>query len=250
MGGERLYLLNLELAPYDEVLALQGRLVEAVREDGLEGSLILLEHLPVITLGYHASEANIVAPSELLSRMGVEVRRVERGGDVTYHGPGQLVGYPILNLLTLRQSLRRYIWSLEEVLIRTLRSFGIGAERQESLPGVWVGEAKIAAIGVRVKRWITSHGFALNISPDMSHFALILPCGLSGKGVTSMQELLGKAVDAGLVRRRVAWHFSQVFGVQLIPISRGELEERLTGLGQREWRVATLDRINRAGRSF
>lgn len=227
-----MHLLNLGLEPYDEMLDLQHRLMKAVREDELEGSFILLEHPPVITLGYRASEANIIASPELLSRMGVEVHRVERGGDVTYHGPGQLVGYPILNLQTLGQGLRRYIWSLEEVLIRTLRSFGIGAERREGLSGVWVGEAKIAAVGVRVRRWITSHGFALNVNPDMSLFELILPCGLPGKGVTSMQELLGKTVDAESVRRQVVWHFSQVFRAHLVPISEEELEARLAAQAQ------------------
>lgn len=169
----------------------------------------------MITLGRHGDEKNIVASRELLARLGIEVHRVERGGDVTYHGPGQLVGYPILDLRGHRQDVGWYMHSLEEVLIRALSDFGMEADRREGRIGVWIGEKNIAALGARIEEWITYHGFALNISPDLSHFDLIIPCGYKDLGVTSIEEVLGKAPEMREVRKSVAQWFGEVFGVEI-----------------------------------
>jgi len=221
-------LLNLGVEPYGRVLDLQHRLVEARREGLIEDTLILLEHLPVITLGRRADEKNIVASRELLARLGVEVHRVERGGDVTYHGPGQLVGYPILDLRGYRQDVGWYMHSLEEVLIQALSDFGIGAGRMEERIGVWVGDKDIAALGARIEEWITYHGFALNVSPDLSHFDLIIPCGYRGMGITSMAEVLGEAPEMSEVRKSVVQWFGEVFRVE---IREAVLEEFFTKEG-------------------
>ncbi|MCJ7667358.1 MAG: lipoyl(octanoyl) transferase LipB [Anaerolineae bacterium] len=217
-------LLNLGLEPYNQALDLQHRLVAARREGRIEDVFILLEHPPVITLGRRGDESNIVASRELLARLGIEVHRVERGGDVTYHGPGQLLGYPILDLRKYRQDVGWYMHSLEEVLIRALSDFGVEASRLEGRIGVRVGDKNIAALGARIEEWITYHGFALNVSPDLSHFDLIIPCGYKGIGVTSMEEVLGEAPEMREVRRSVAQRFSEVFGVE---IRQAALEELL-----------------------
>lgn len=216
--------LNLGVKPYERALDLQHRLVAARREGRIEDVLILLEHPPVITLGRRGDESNIVASRELLARLGIEVHRVERGGDVTYHGPGQLVGYPILDLRGHRQDVGWYMRSLEEVLMRALSDFGVKASRLEGRIGVWVGDKNIAALGARIEEWITYHGFALNVSPDLSPFDLIIPCGYRGIGVTSMEEVLGEAPEMSEVRKRVAQRFSEVFGVE---VRQAALEELL-----------------------
>lgn len=223
-----LYLLNLGVEPYDQALDLQHRLVAARREGRIEDVFILLEHPPVITVGRRGDEKNIVASRELLARLGIEVHRVERGGDVTYHGPGQLLGYPILDLRGYRQDVGWYMHSLEEVLIRALADFGIEAGRLEERIGVWVGDKNIAALGARIEEWITYHGFALNVSPDLSHFDLIIPCGYKGIGVTSMEEVLGEAPEMREVRKSVAQRFGKVFGVE---VRQAALEEFFAGRG-------------------
>lgn len=221
-------LLNLGLEPYNRALDLQHRLVAARREGRIEDVLLLLEHPPVITLGRRGDESNIVASRELLARLGIEVHRVERGGDVTYHGPGQLIGYPILDLRGHRQDVGWYMHSLEEVLIRALSDFGVEAGRVEGRIGVWIGDKNIAALGARIKEWITYHGFALNVSPDLSHFDLVIPCGLKEFGVTSMKEVLGQAPEMSEVRKSVVQRFSQVFDVE---IRQAVLEEFLVRRG-------------------
>ncbi len=219
-------LLNLGLEPYSWALDLQHRLVAARREGRIEDVLILLEHPPVITLGRRGDEKNIVASRELLARLGIEVHRVERGGDVTYHGPGQLVGYPILDLRGHRQDVGWYMHSLEEVLIRALSDFGVEAGRREGRIGVWVGDKNIAALGARIEEWITYHGFALNVSPDLSHFALIIPCGYRDMGVISMEEVLGEAPEMSEVRKSVAQRFGQVFSVKIREVALEEFFAR------------------------
>jgi lipoic acid synthetase len=226
--GKEMLLLNLGLEPYNRALDLQHRLVAARREGRIEDLLILLEHPPVITLGRRGDEGNIVASRELLARLGIEVHRVERGGDVTYHGPGQLIGYPILDLRGHRQDVGWYMHSLEEVLIRALSDFGVEAGRLEGRIGVWIGDKNIAALGARIEEWITYHGFALNVSPDLSHFDLMIPCGLKEFGVTSMKEVLGQAPEVSEVRKSVVQRFSQVFGVE---IRQAVLEEFLVRRG-------------------
>jgi len=223
------WLVNLDSVPYADALALQHRIVRARKRGVLNDTLLLLEHPPVLTLGRNAREANIVASRDLLQQLGIEVFRVERGGEVTYHGPGQLVGYPILNLGNFRRDVGWFVRSLEEMLIRALGDFGIRGERIEKLVGVWVGEVKIAQIGARIEEWITYHGFALNVDPNLAHFGLIVPCGISDKAVTSMARILSESVEMRAVCERVAARFAEVFDVEMIEMTREEFEERLTG---------------------
>jgi lipoyl(octanoyl) transferase len=203
---------------YDEALALQQELVEARRAGASENTLLLLEHPPVITLGVKTRRgpSHIVASSETLEAEGVAVHETGRGGDVTYHGPGQLVGYPIFDLRPDRCDVHRYVRDLEEALIVAAARFGVAAGRVAGLTGVWVGppgaEEKLAAIGIRISRWITSHGFALNVATDLRHFDLIVPCGITDRGVTSLERLLGRSVPMPEVEDAVVAGFLQVFG--------------------------------------
>ncbi|MBI1800738.1 MAG: lipoyl(octanoyl) transferase LipB, partial [Chloroflexi bacterium] len=207
---------NLGVMPYAQALDLQRRLcAERKRGEG-EDTLLLLEHPPVITLGRRAQSSNILASPELLARHDIEVFQVERGGDVTYHGPGQLVGYPILDLRNFRQDVRWYISSLAEVLVRTLEGFGVSGAYRADLPGVWVGDEKVVAIGARIENWVTYHGFAFNVCTDMAHWEMIVPCGIPDKGVGTLSRLLGRRVPVGEVIPAVAQHFGDVFGVPMV----------------------------------
>lgn len=204
---------RLGIVPYAEGLELQKRLVELRKADEIPDQLLLLEHPPVITLGVKTKggRGNVLATSEDLAEEGVEIFETGRGGDVTYHGPGQLVGYPIISLKPDRCDVHRYVRDLEEVLIRTAAAFGVTAERAPSLTGIWVGQEKLAAIGVRIARWVTSHGFAFNVTTNLSHFGLIVPCGISDRGVTSLERLLGRQVAMAEVDAAVIAAFSEVF---------------------------------------
>jgi len=203
--------------PYGEAARLLDGLVESRRKGRAPDTLLLLEHPHVITLGVRVRQdrSHIVASPEELSARGVTVHESGRGGDVTYHGPGQLVGYPIFDLAPDRRDLHRYVRDVEEALIRALARFAIRAGRIQGLTGVWVGDEKVAAIGVRISRWITSHGFALNVSADLDYFGLIVPCGIRDRGVTSMSRLLGRVVTvdeaAGPVSEAVADVFGRTF---------------------------------------
>lgn len=183
------------LVPYGEALQLQDERRIAVEEMRASEAVFLLQHSPVITLGRNAHETNLLHSREALATMDVDVCETNRGGDVTYHGPGQLVVYPILNLQLRQPSIRWYLRALEEVLIRTLGHFGLAGERVEGFTGVWVRGAKVAAIGVGVHNWVTFHGLALNVDPNMDHFGLIIPCGIADKPVSSLAALLGNAPD-------------------------------------------------------
>jgi lipoyl(octanoyl) transferase len=202
---------------YKEGLELQASLVEERRAGTIGNTLLLLEHPPVITLGVKTRQGpkHIIASEEELAREGVVVHETGRGGDVTYHGPGQLVGYPILDLRPDRCDVHQYVRDLEEVLIRTLTAFDITGVRVKGLSGVWVGEPgkerKIAAIGVRISRWITSHGFALNVATDLRHFRLIVPCGIADRGVTSIEQVLGRLVPMSDVEAAAVAAFESVF---------------------------------------
>jgi lipoyl(octanoyl) transferase len=203
---------------YAAALDLQQQLVESRRTGSIGDTLLLLEHPPVITLGARnrLAASHIVATEEQLRREAVTVHQTGRGGDVTYHGPGQLVGYPILDLRPDRCDVHRYVRDIEEALIVALRQFSIDGRRVEGLSGVWVGpegrEAKIAAIGVRISRWITSHGFALNVSTNLDHFRLIVPCGIADRGVTSIERVTGRSVPMVDVENAVVDGFHRVFG--------------------------------------
>jgi lipoate-protein ligase B len=197
--------------PYAEALALQKETVRRRVAKEIPDTLILVEHPPVITMGKMAKQEHIVGRRE-----GVEVVTTPRGGDVTYHGPGQIVGYPIVDLTAINLDLKKYLERLEEVMIRAVAAYGIQAGRQPGMTGAWVGDRKIGAIGVRVEKWVTSHGFALNATTDLSGFDLIIPCGLLGKGVTSIARETGRDVDLDELRRSVAAIFGNVFGRRMI----------------------------------
>lgn len=205
------------LVPYAEALELQQQLVARRRAGEIPDTLLLLEHPHVITLGTSASREHILIDDEQGRLLGIDIFDTGRGGDVTYHGPGQLVGYPILDLKPDRCDLHRYVRDLEEVLIAALGRFGITAGRKAGLTGAWVGEEKIAAIGVRVSSgWITSHGFALNITTDLAFFDSIVPCGITEYGVTAMQRQLGSAPSMDEVCDAVTAGFTEVFDAQLL----------------------------------
>jgi lipoyl(octanoyl) transferase len=204
---------RLGLVPYADALEIQKRLVDQRRAEEIPDHLLLLQHPAVITLGVKSrnDRSHVLESPEGLAARGVELVETGRGGDVTYHGPGQLVGYPIINLAPDRRDVHRYVRDLEDVLIRAVAEFGIEAGRSPGLTGVWVGNAKLAAIGVRIARWVTSHGFALNVGTNLDHFSLIVPCGIADKGVTSMEKLTGRQVPIAVVETAVAAAFAEVF---------------------------------------
>jgi lipoyl(octanoyl) transferase len=207
---------RLGMMAYSDALALQRQLVEERRADAIPDLLLLVEHPAVLTLGVRGDggRSHILATPEALASRGIEVFETGRGGDITYHGPGQIVGYPIVDLKPDRCDVHRYVRDLEEVLIRVAADFGIDAGRIDGLTGVWVGQEKLAAIGVRISRWVTSHGFALNHRTDLSHFGLIVPCGIADRGVTSLAEL-GCRAERSAVEEGITHHFGEVFQRQL-----------------------------------
>ena len=202
---------------YQAALDLQAQLVERRKQGLIPDQLLLLEHPPVITLGVRTrnDRSHVLESEAALAAKGVGLFETGRGGDVTYHGPGQLVGYPIVDLKPDRCDVHRYVRDLEEVLIRAVDAFGVRAGRIEGLTGIWVGDQKLAAIGVRISRWVTSHGFALNVNTDLSHFGLIVPCGITDKGVTSLERLLGHALPMDEVAETVARQFAALFSGEL-----------------------------------
>jgi len=208
---------RLGLVPYEAGLELQRQLVDDRKAQRIPDQLLLLQHPPVITLGVKARDdrANVLAAPDELARQGVALFETGRGGDVTFHGPGQLVGYPILDLDPDRRDVHRYVRDLEAVLIQVAASFGIAAGRQPGLTGAWVGDEKLAAIGVRISRWVTSHGFALNVATDLRQFDLIVPCGIRDKGVTSLERLLGRPVPMPEVEAATISAFTNVFARRL-----------------------------------
>ena len=214
---------------YPAAVELQRELVEARRAGNIGDTLLLLEHPPVITLGVSARgrRSNIVASADELARAGVVVHETGRGGDVTYHGPGQLVGYPILDLRPDRRDVHRYVRDLEEALIIAIGRLGVNGTRLAGWTGVWAGaagtEAKVAAIGVRISRWITSHGFALNVGTDLTHFGLIVPCGIAGRGVTSLEVLLGRRMAMREVEEAVIGSLAEVFEAGVITADTREI---------------------------
>jgi lipoyl(octanoyl) transferase len=214
LGSERrLVVRKLGRLAYGEALELQRALVDERRRNDIDDQLIFVEHPHVLTLGVRGDggRSHVLATSEALAARGIEVHETGRGGDVTYHGPGQVVGYPIVDLKPDRCDVHRYVRDLEEVLIGTAADYEIEAGRIEGLTGVWVGGEKLAAIGVRIARWVTSHGFALNVTTDLDCFRLIVPCGIADRGVTSLSRLLGRTVDLDEVQDRIVTHFCRVF---------------------------------------
>ncbi len=221
-----IHVLHLGLVPYGTALQLQRTLMELRKAARVENTLLLLEHPPVITLGRNAQLNNVLAPPEFLAQKGVELFDIDRGGDVTFHGPGQLVAYPIFDLRSFEPGSKigavEFVRRLEEVLIRTCGDFGVGAQRIKGLTGVWTyalrnkPEAKIAAIGVHISRAVTTHGFALNVNTDLDFFSLIVPCGITGKQVTSMQKELQKTLTMEEVVTAASRNFGRVFQSQML----------------------------------
>jgi lipoyl(octanoyl) transferase len=211
--GRPLEVRRLGTVGYPEALVMQRALVEERRADRVPDLLILLQHPAVITLGVKGDggRSNVMATPERLSELGIAVEETGRGGDVTYHGPGQVVGYPIIDLRPDRQDVHRYVRDLEEVMIRTCADYGLEAGRIAGLTGTWIGAEKIGAIGVRISRWITSHGFAFNVSTRLDHFQLIVPCGISDRGVTSLERATGRSIGVEEVEDRITRHFGEVF---------------------------------------
>ena len=212
-GVRQLEVRRLGRVDYDDALVLQRQMVEERRANRVPDLLLLLEHPPVITLGVRSevSRANIVATNERLAELGVAIHETGRGGDVTYHGPGQIVGYPIFDLRPDRCDVHKYVRDLEDVMMRTCADFGVSASRIAGLTGTWVGADKIGAIGIRISRWITSHGFAFNVRTDLDHFKLIVPCGISDRGVTSLERVTGRSLQMREVEDAIVGRFAEVF---------------------------------------
>ncbi len=247
-------IVDLGIVGYAEAWELQKRVVAARKSAAIEDVLLLCEHPHVITQGRNGKRENLLASEQVLKQKGVELHATDRGGDVTYHGPGQIVGYPILNLSAIRRDVVWYVRMLEEAMIRATAEFGITAEREPGKTGVWVkvgkgneerslgssaatdslgmttlagSSEKLAAIGVHISRWVTSHGFAYNVATDLRYFDLIVPCGIADRKATSLEKLLGRRVEIKEVAPRIATHLGEVFGLEMKEASRAGLLERL-----------------------
>lgn len=207
--------INLGRMEYAKALEMQQEKWEKVSREEERDTLFLVEHPPVLTLGVRGKKENILVPEEQLIKLGVSIQQVSRGGDVTYHGPGQIVGYPVMNLKHFGRDIHYYVERIENTFIKLLKDdYGITAERgDKTYTGVWVGNNKITAIGIQVKRWTTMHGFAFNVNTDLSHFNWIVPCGLSDRGVTSLEKLTNQKQDMEKLFRRTAEVFCESFGV-------------------------------------
>src|SRR5437899_456754 len=228
--------IDLGLIGYEESLKLQQRLVAARKAGAIEDVLLLCEHPHVITPGRNGKRQNLLVSEQVLRQKGVEFFETSRGGDITYHGPGQIVGYPVLNLGAIRRDVVWYVRMLEEAMIRATAEFGIEAKRESGKTGIWVGEGKLGeklgAIGVHISRWVTSHGLAYNVSTDLRNFELIVPCGIADRKVTSLEKLLGRSVKLAEVKPKLAKYLGEVLGLELREIGRAELRERLETVEQ------------------
>jgi lipoyl(octanoyl) transferase len=202
---------DLGRQPYNPVWDFQRELQKKRIEQQIPDTLLFVEHDPVYTIGKNGSDLHVIANNDFLQSHGIDVLQVDRGGDVTYHGPGQLVGYPIFDLHQHKQSVSWYMRALEKVFIEVLSEYGIQGERSEGYTGVWVKDEKITALGVRISRWVTMHGFALNVNTDLSHFGGIIPCGIFHQGVTSLRKILGHEIDMDEVKSIVIEAFKSVF---------------------------------------
>ena len=224
-------IVDLGLIGYAEAWALQKRLVAVRKANAIEDVLLLCEHPHVITQGRNGKREHLLASEHVLQQKGVEFHTTDRGGDITYHGPGQIVGYPILNLGALRRDVVWYVRMLEQAMIEATAELGVAAKRVEGKTGIWVrtenAEEKLAAIGVHISRWVTSHGFAYNVATDLRYFDLIVPCGIADRKATSLEKLLGRSVKREEIAPGIAKHFGEVFGLELKETSRTELLDKL-----------------------
>lgn len=230
----RAYCLQLATEEYGTALALQKQLNQARREGIMPDVFIFLEHHPCYTVGRKGGFEHILVSDRFLAQEGIRVYETDRGGDITYHGPGQLVCYPILDLNDHGRDVHRYARNVEEAVIATLAAFGIQGHRKEEYPGVWVDNSKIAAEGIAVQRWVTMHGVSLNVCPDLNHFSFIVPCGISQMGVTSMEAILGQKVELAEVRTEMQRHLSRLFNVVLEDVSLDRVKEMLSNVQYRE----------------
>jgi len=223
--------VDLGLIGYSEAWELQKRVVTARKAGAIGDVLLLCEHPHVITLGRSGKRANLLATENVLRQKGVEYFETSRGGDITYHGPGQIVGYPILNLGAIKRDVVWYVRMLEEAMIRATAEFEIAARREPGKTGIWVEATavpeKLAAIGVHISRWVTSHGFAYNVATDLRYFDLIVPCGIAERKATSLEKLLGRRVDLRAVQPQLSKYVGEVFGLQMKTASQAELREQL-----------------------
>jgi lipoic acid synthetase/lipoyl(octanoyl) transferase len=217
--------LELGIEEYGKIFALQKRLNQARREGTIPDTVIFLEHQPCFTVGRKGGFEHILMGRDYLAQQGIRIYESDRGGDVTYHGPGQLICYPILDLNRHGRDVHIYARKMEQIMIDTLASFGICAGRREKYPGVWVDAEKIGAQGIAVQSWVTMHGVSLNICPDLRHFSYIIPCGISTLGVTSMEKILGYPLPVEMVREEMRRRFSQAFGLVLEDIGLEKAEE-------------------------
>jgi lipoate-protein ligase B len=215
LSSRKVYLADyLGIIPYEHALKLQQRLTQARAEGSIPDVVLLLQHPPVFTIGRFRGEEDIIVPPEVLAQQEIAIFHTNRGGSITYHGPGQLVGYPILNLKEHGLGVREYIWKLEEVIIRLLLNLGIQGQRVAEFPGsVWVGEEKVCSIGIQVSHHITMHGFALNVNTDLRHFEYINPCGIKGNVMTSLSKLLGYPIKIAAITEPLLDSFSATFGL-------------------------------------
>ncbi len=224
-------IVDLGLVGYAEAYALQKRIVAARKTEAIGDVLLLCEHPHVITQGRNGKREHLLASEHVLRQKGMEYYETSRGGDITYHGPGQIVGYPILNLGAIRRDVVWYVRTLEEAMIQATAEFGIKAERVAGKTGIWVRvgntEDKLAAIGVHISRWVTSHGFAYNVSTDLRNFELIVPCGIVGRKATSLEKLLGRSVEEKEVAPRIAKHLGELLGLEMKEASKKALLEKL-----------------------
>ena len=206
-------IVSLGRVDYMEALDLQEKLLAKRQQGEIDNTLLLLEHPAVLTLGKRGLYSNIIVPKEELAANRISIYEVARGGDVTYHGPGQIVGYPIIDLKDLNKGVKDFVWTIEEVFIRLLKKeYGITAHREEKkYTGVWVGDEKITAIGIAVKHWVTMHGFAFNVNTELEHYKWINPCGISDKGVTSLEKLLGHPQDFAKINEMIIEYFCEIF---------------------------------------
>lgn len=214
--SRKLEVYRLGRIDYSTAHDLQKRLVQARIQNLIPDTLLLLEHNPVITLGRSARPEHLLHDRDVLQAQGIQVFDIGRGGDVTYHGPGQLVAYPIIDLKPNQRDVRKYVWCLEEVIIRIAASFGLNAVRIQGLNGGWIGDRKIGAIGVRITKWVTMHGFSFNVTTDLNAFETIVPCGIPNKEVTSLERELGRAVDMDTIIRMAAEQTATVLSRHLI----------------------------------
>jgi len=223
--------IDLGLVRYAAAWELQKRVVAARKTGAINDVLLLCEHPHVFTLGRNGKRANLLASEHVLRQKGVEYFETSRGGDITYHGPGQVVGYPILNLGAIKRDVVWYVRALEEAMIRATYQFGIAARREPGRTGIWVasqpGPEKLAAIGVHISRWVTSHGFAYNVATDLRYFELIVPCGIAERKATSLEKLLGRSVALQEVKAKLAQQVGEVFGLEMRECGREELQGKL-----------------------